>query len=67
MEVNTPKLESLAGRGGLMRVTMDAVIIRADGTREDLGTVGYWHRNPIKRWGWNARDRWRRWQAARRG
>ncbi len=28
---------------------ISAVVIRADGTREDLGTISYWHRNPLKR------------------
>ena len=31
------------------------VITRADGTVEDLGVTGYWHRNPIKRWAWKLR------------
>ena len=31
-------------------ITIDAVVIRADGSREDFGTVSYWHRNPLKRW-----------------
>lgn len=30
-------------------VTIAAVVIRADGTREDLGVVSYWHRNPLRR------------------
>jgi len=30
-------------------LSIEAVVIRADGTREDLGTVSYWHRNPLKR------------------
>ena len=28
---------------------MHAVVIRADGTRENLGIVSYYHRNPLKR------------------
>jgi len=28
---------------------ISAVVIRADGTREELGTIAYWHRNPFKR------------------
>lgn len=32
--------------------SISAVIIRADGTRVDLGTVSYWHRNPLKRLAW---------------
>lgn len=34
-----------------------AVVIRADGTREDLGTISYYHRNPLRRWGFKL---WRR-------
>jgi len=29
-----------------------AVVIRADGTREDLGVVSYWHRNLFRRLWW---------------
>lgn len=29
--------------------SIEAVVIRADGTREDLGTVAYWHANPVRR------------------
>ena len=28
---------------------IEAVVIRADGSREDLGTVSYWHKNPLMR------------------
>lgn len=28
---------------------LQAVIIRADGTRVELGTIAYYHRNPFKR------------------
>jgi hypothetical protein len=31
------------------RVTVEATIIRADGTRENLGIVSAWHRNPLIR------------------
>lgn len=37
--------------------SIEATIIRADGTIEPLGVVSYWHRNPIKRWIWHTR-RW---------
>lgn len=33
-------------------VTVEAVVIRADGTREDLGRVAYWHRNWFRRVLW---------------
>jgi hypothetical protein len=29
--------------------SISAVIIRKDGTREDLGVIAYYHKNPIKR------------------
>lgn len=29
---------------------MEAVVLRADGTVEDLGAVAYWNANPLKRW-----------------
>ena len=31
------------------QITLEAVVIRADGTREDLGTIARWHRNPLIR------------------
>lgn len=31
---------------------LQAVIIRADGTREQLGSIAYFHSNPLKRLGW---------------
>jgi hypothetical protein len=33
-------------------MVLSAQIIRADGTIEDLGTIQYWHSNPIKRIIW---------------
>lgn len=30
-------------------ITFEAVVIRANGTREQLGTVAYWHKNPLRR------------------
>lgn len=32
--------------------SISATVIRNDGTREELGVVSYWHRNPLKRWAW---------------
>lgn len=31
------------------QVRLQAVVIRADGRREDLGTIAYWHKNPLRR------------------
>ncbi len=33
-------------------VSLTAVITRADGTIENLGTISYWHKNPLRRWAW---------------
>jgi hypothetical protein len=33
-------------------MVLSARVIRADGTIEDLGTIQYWHSNPIKRIIW---------------
>lgn len=41
-------------------VTVEAVVIRADGTREPLGRVAYWHRNPLRRWLWRLSKEGRR-------
>lgn len=30
--------------------SISAVVTRADGRVENLGTIAYWHKNPIKRW-----------------
>jgi hypothetical protein len=37
--------------------SIEAVVIRADGRREDLGTVSYWSKNPFKRLLWRIK-RW---------
>lgn len=39
--------------------SFSAVVIRADGTREDLGEIAYWHRNPLRRIWWRL-THWRR-------
>ena len=39
--------------GNIKSASLEAVIIRADGTRENLGTIAYWHKNPLRRiWFW---------------
>ena len=43
-------MTAVAANAKPKEATISAVVIRADGTREDLGIVCYWHRNPIKRW-----------------
>ena len=36
-------------RGEARSATLEAVITRADGRVENLGTIAYWHKNPLKR------------------
>lgn len=50
----------MSGSGGLQQAqaeaeetTISAVIIRADGTKEDLGVISYWHKDPFMRWWYN--------------
>jgi hypothetical protein len=40
---------------GVESMSVEAVVIRADGTREDLGQIAYWNRNPLKRLAWRIR------------
>lgn len=42
--------------GGARSATLTAVITRADGSVEDLGTVAHWDSNPCKRWAWVIRS-----------
>lgn len=41
-------MANLTGKGNLKEASIHAVVIRADGTTEDLGIVSYWTRNPFK-------------------
>lgn len=34
------------------QMEISAIITRADGTIENLGTIQYWHKNPLKRLIW---------------
>lgn len=43
-------------RSRMREVSFEAVVIRADGSREDLGTISYWHRNPLKRFVYKLRS-----------
>lgn len=37
--------------------TLEATIIRADGRREHLGVIAFYHRNPLRRLAWRV-SRW---------
>lgn len=45
-------MSSLMVSQKVRRQTIEAVIIRADGTRENLGVISYYHRNPLMRLAW---------------
>lgn len=45
-------MSEMHAKGQVKESSIEAVIIRADGTREELGVVSYWHRNPLRRWLW---------------
>ncbi len=36
----------------IQEATIEAKVIRANGTVEDLGVISYWHRNPLRRLWW---------------
>lgn len=48
---------------GVQSACVEARIIRADGTVVELGTVAYWHRNPLRRWAWRVTNTLRRLRA----
>ena len=37
-------------------IQVEAIVTRADGTVERLGTVAYWNKNPIKRLIWRIKQ-----------
>jgi hypothetical protein len=41
----------------IKEASIAAVVVRADGRREDLGVVSFWNRNPFKRLLWRI-NRW---------
>jgi len=40
----------------IKQMEISAIITRADGTIEDLGTIQYWHKNPLKRILWRIKQ-----------
>ena len=45
-------MADLQAQGKPLMISIAATVTRADGTVEDLGTVSYWHANPIRRLIW---------------
>jgi hypothetical protein len=46
---------NIAAKAKVQEASIAAVVIRADGTREDLGVVSYWNKNPLRRFWWRLR------------
>lgn len=44
-------------RGAVKEATIEIVVLRANGDREELGIVSYWHKNPLRRWAFALRRR----------
>lgn len=44
-------------KGGIREATIEVTVIRADGTREEHGVVSYYHKNPLKRAAWAAKQK----------
>jgi hypothetical protein len=42
-------MEDMKATGDLSALEISAVVIRADGSREDLGTISYWNKSLRKR------------------
>lgn len=49
-------MSNFAARTGIKEQIIEAKIIRADGTVEDLGVINYWHRNPLRRFWWKLKE-----------
>jgi len=43
------------GQSDAKEIQFIATIVRADGTVEELGTIVYWHKNPLKRFIWKVK------------
>jgi len=42
----------LEARSQVKEATIEATVIRRDGSRDELGVVSYWHKNPLRRIAW---------------
>jgi hypothetical protein len=51
-KVTLHEAQGVAATAGVKSVAFEARIIRADGTIEELGTIAYWHKNPVRRFLW---------------
>jgi hypothetical protein len=56
VEVDGP-MGSLTTKTNAKEASIEAIVIRADGSRENLGTIAYWHRNPMRRLWWQVKQK----------
>jgi hypothetical protein len=45
---------TIRAKARMRKSSLEAVVIRADGRRERLGTIAYYHWFPPFRWAWRA-------------
>lgn len=53
-------MANMQAEAGVKAASVEATIIRADGTVEHLGRVAYYHRNPLRRLLWRLSKEGRR-------
>jgi hypothetical protein len=46
----------MKAKGNVKEATIEVVVMRANGQRENFGVVSYWHKNPLKRLEWRIRQ-----------
>ena len=53
------KLGTIVASQPFKEASIEAVVIRADGTVENLGRIAYYHKNPLRRLVWSIKHRLR--------
>lgn len=53
-------MPNVIASANVKEASIHAVVIRADGTREVIGTVAFYHRNPLRRLWWNVKQLFKR-------
>jgi hypothetical protein len=53
---------TIFGKGPIQQASISAVVIRADGTTEELGVIAYYNRNPLKQINFNIRRWLKKWR-----
>lgn len=50
-------MDSIFSKHPVESVSIDAVLTKADGRVVDLGTISFWHKNPLRRLAWTIKQR----------